>query len=46
MDLELGIRRAESTVGGMDMGVREGSGLSTWVNSGANYGDEVAGGHV
>lgn len=46
MDLELGIRMAESTADGMDMGMREGSDLSTWVDSGASYGDGVTGGHV
>lgn len=46
MDLELGIRMAESTAGGMDMGMRDGSGPSTWVDSGAIYGDGVTGGHV
>lgn len=37
---------AESTAYGMDMGMREGSGLSTWVDSGAIYGDQVAGRQV
>lgn len=46
MGLRLGIRVAKSTAGGMDVDMREGSGLSTWVDSGANYGDGVTGGQV
>lgn len=37
---------AESTAYGMDVGMREGSGLSTWVDSGAIYGDQVTGRQV
>lgn len=46
MDLEFGIWVAKSAAYGMDVGMREGSGLSTWVDSGTIYGDRVTGGQI
>lgn len=41
MDVELGIWVAQSTANGMNMVMRQGSRLSTWVDRGAIYGDRM-----
>lgn len=46
MDWELGIWVAQSTANGMNMGMREGSRLSTGVDRGAMYGDRMTGRQV